>query len=57
MFDLFLSLLIIMDLFSNLSIKSVNHIIDFVTTILFWTIRSDGKSQLKGDLNPISNKV
>ena len=53
---LFLSLSIIIYLFSIFLTKSKNYIIDFVMTIQNQTMRSDRKIWLKGNLNLISNK-
>ena len=53
--DHFQSLLIIIDIFLNFSIKSGNDIIDFITMIR--TSNSDKKSQLKDDSNLIPDKI
>ena len=55
-FDLFWSILIIIDLFSDFLIKSGNNIINFFVIIWIRTTRADQESRLKGDSNLISNK-
>ena len=55
-FDLFWSILIIIDLFSDFLIKSGNNIINFFAIIWIRTTREDRESRLKGDSNLISNK-